>query len=76
LKILSVNLTMPVLKHSSDDFIASSMCILRIIRGGMTRAVVTYRSNRQGYRGAVGLKFRPTGTTADALRVMRGSLGS
>lgn len=29
----------------------------------------------QGYRGAVGLEFRPTATTADALRVMRGSLG-
>ncbi|HEY8576574.1 MAG TPA: TIM barrel protein [Devosia sp.] len=28
----------------------------------------------QGYRGAVGLEFRPTGTTTDALRVMRGSL--
>ena len=30
----------------------------------------------QGYAGAVGLEFRPTGTTADALRVMRGSLGA
>ncbi|MNY82833.1 Hydroxypyruvate isomerase [compost metagenome] len=30
---------------------------------------------KQGYQGAVGLEFRPTGTTADALRVMRGSLG-
>lgn len=30
----------------------------------------------QGYDGAVGLEFRPTGTTADALRVMRGSLGA
>ena len=29
----------------------------------------------QGYAGAVGLEFRPTGSTADALRVMRGSLG-
>lgn len=29
----------------------------------------------QGYRGAVGLEFRPTATTADALRVMRGGLG-
>jgi hydroxypyruvate isomerase len=29
----------------------------------------------QGYAGAVGLEFRPTGTTADALAVMRGSLG-
>lgn len=29
----------------------------------------------QGYDGAVGLEFRPTGSTADALRVMRGSLG-
>ena len=29
----------------------------------------------QGYAGAVGLEFRPTGTTADALRQMRGSLG-
>ena len=28
----------------------------------------------QGYAGAVGLEFRPTGTTADALRQMRGSL--
>lgn len=28
----------------------------------------------QGYDGAVGLEFRPTGTTADALRVMRASL--
>lgn len=30
----------------------------------------------QGYAGAVGLEFRPTGTTADALRVMRRSLGA
>ncbi|MCR6671077.1 TIM barrel protein [Devosia ginsengisoli] len=29
----------------------------------------------QGYAGAVGLEFKPTGTTADALRQMRGSLG-
>jgi hydroxypyruvate isomerase len=29
----------------------------------------------QGYAGAVGLEFRPTGTTADALAQMRGSLG-
>ncbi|QDZ12202.1 TIM barrel protein [Devosia ginsengisoli] len=29
----------------------------------------------QGYDGAVGLEFKPTGTTADALRQMRGSLG-
>ena len=29
----------------------------------------------QGYHGAVGLEFRPTGNTADALKVMRGSLG-
>lgn len=29
----------------------------------------------QGYDGAVGLEFRPTGTTADALRQMRASLG-
>lgn len=28
----------------------------------------------QGYDGAVGLEFKPTGTTADALMVMRGSL--
>jgi len=28
----------------------------------------------QGYVGAAGLEFRPTGSTADALRVMRGSL--
>lgn len=28
----------------------------------------------QGYDGAVGLEFKPTGTTADALRQMRGSL--
>ena len=28
----------------------------------------------QGYDGAVGLEFRPTGTTADALRQMRGNL--
>ena len=30
----------------------------------------------QGYVGAVGLEFRPTGSTADALRVMRRSLGA
>jgi hydroxypyruvate isomerase len=30
----------------------------------------------QGYAGAVGLEFRPTGSTADALKVMRGSLGN
>tara|TARA_R110002124_G_scaffold109676_12_gene262914 strand:- start:43892 stop:44662 length:771 start_codon:yes stop_codon:yes gene_type:complete len=29
----------------------------------------------QGYAGAVGLEFRPTGSTADALEQMRGSLG-
>lgn len=29
----------------------------------------------QGYEGAVGLEFRPTGTTAAALAEMRGSLG-
>lgn len=29
----------------------------------------------QGYAGPVGLEFRPTGTTADALAVMRASLG-
>lgn len=29
----------------------------------------------QGYAGAVGLEFRPAGTTADALAEMRGSLG-
>lgn len=29
----------------------------------------------RGYDGAVGLEFRPTGTTADALRQMRESLG-
>lgn len=29
----------------------------------------------QGYAGAVGLEFRPTGTTADALEMMRRSLG-
>ncbi|KRA47845.1 TIM barrel protein [Devosia sp. Root635] len=29
----------------------------------------------QGYAGAVGLEFRPAGTTADALKEMRGSLG-
>lgn len=29
----------------------------------------------QGYAGPVGLEFRPTGTTADALAVIRGSLG-
>ena len=29
----------------------------------------------QGYAGAVGLEFRPTGTTGDALEAMRGSLG-
>lgn len=29
----------------------------------------------QGYDGAVGLEFRPTGSTADAVKVMRGSLG-
>ncbi|MGV8832734.1 MAG: TIM barrel protein [Devosia sp.] len=29
----------------------------------------------QGYAGAVGLEFRPTGSTADALKMMRGSLG-
>ena len=28
----------------------------------------------QGYAGAVGLEFRPTGSTADALAMMRGSL--
>lgn len=30
----------------------------------------------QGYDGAVGLEFKPTGTTADALGQMRGSLSS
>ena len=30
----------------------------------------------QGYAGAVGLEFRPTGSTADALEQMRGSLGA
>jgi len=30
----------------------------------------------QGYAGAVGLEFRPTGSTADALEMMRGSLGA
>jgi len=30
----------------------------------------------QGYEGAVGLEFKPTGTTADALRQMRESLAS
>jgi len=29
----------------------------------------------RGYAGAVGLEFRPTGSTADALEMMRGSLG-
>ncbi|MDP2782269.1 TIM barrel protein, partial [Devosia sp.] len=29
----------------------------------------------QGYAGAIGLEFRPTGSTADALEMMRGSLG-
>ena len=29
----------------------------------------------QGYQGAVGLEFRPTGSTADALKQMLGSLG-
>ncbi|MGV8853407.1 MAG: TIM barrel protein [Devosia sp.] len=29
----------------------------------------------QGYAGAVGLEFKPTGSTADALAMMRGSLG-
>jgi hydroxypyruvate isomerase len=29
----------------------------------------------QGYAGAVGLEFRPTGSTGDALAMMRGSLG-
>lgn len=29
----------------------------------------------QGYAGPVGLEFKPTGTTADALAVMRGRLG-
>lgn len=29
----------------------------------------------QGYGGAVGLEFRPTGSTKDALKQMRGSLG-
>lgn len=29
----------------------------------------------QGYAGAVGLEFRPTGSTAEALVMMRGSLG-
>ena len=30
----------------------------------------------QGYAGAVGLEFRPTGSTADALAMMRESLGA
>ncbi|SEQ22444.1 hydroxypyruvate isomerase [Devosia sp. YR412] len=30
----------------------------------------------QGYAGAVGLEFGPIGSTADALKVMRGSLGN
>ncbi|MEO9297068.1 TIM barrel protein [Devosia alba] len=30
----------------------------------------------QGYAGAIGLEFRPTGSTADALEMMRGSLGA
>ena len=29
----------------------------------------------QGYAGAVGLEFKPTGSTTDALEMMRGSLG-